>query len=307
MTFPPKGLLQGLSGDSQGQKGADAGHGLHIPKDLGGLAQLLFEWPIRQAPRLALPGCILAAAVIQAGMIILFSISYTTPSDNVPQAPQIYFLVPDSVAARQLAPWLAANDPAVFSPQYATRAALPAPPPLKYRPSYEEPPPPLLPLPVDPARAVEPPPIPLMTDMLKKKSLREKAASLLAPDQSAPALPRTLVRWQDGLAARVPVAPAAGAVVLQPVAASLPPALYEVGVSAEGIPMHCVLLDSTGDPASDETGSVWIHAQRFQPAAQESWGRVLIIWGAPVEPPGGAKATRQPSRPFPATPIPSKP
>ena len=133
MTLPPKGLLHGSSQDSQGPSEKGNGVRLHVPKDLGDLAHLLFEWPIRQAPRLALPGCILIAAIIQAGMIVLFSISYTTPSDSPPQSPQIYFLPPDSVAARQLAPWLEANDPAVFSPQYATLAALPAPPPLKYR------------------------------------------------------------------------------------------------------------------------------------------------------------------------------
>jgi len=53
-------------------------------------------------------------------------------------------------------------------------------------------------------------------------------------------------------------------------------------VSPEGLPMHCVLLDSSGDPESDEAGSVWIHAQRFQPADKDSWGRVLLLWGSPA-------------------------
>lgn len=111
----------------------------HLPKDLkelGELAHLLFEWPIHRAPRLALPACILVAAILQAGMIILFSISYSTPSEVQPNGPQIYFIPADSAAARQLGPWLAGNDPAVFSPLYGTRDVLPAPPPLKYIPSF---------------------------------------------------------------------------------------------------------------------------------------------------------------------------
>ena len=283
MTRPPKSLPQDASGASQGQRGEVFVHGLHVPKDLGQLAQLLFEWPIRQAPRLALPGCILIAASVQAGLIILFSISYTTPSDTAPQSPQIYFLLPDSAAARQLEPWLEANDPAVFSPQDATRAALPAPPPLNYRPSYEEPPPPLRPLPAAPLRTVELPSLPLMTGILQKKTDGSKTGALPAANHPLPAIPQTMVRWQDGLASRMPQASGGGIPLPQAAEASLQPALYEVGVSAEGSPMHCVLLDSSGDPNSDESGSVWIHAQRFQTADQESWGRVLIIWGAPAE------------------------
>ena len=285
MTLPPKGLLHGSSQDSQGPSEKGNGVRLHVPKDLGDLAHLLFEWPIRQAPRLALAGCILIAAIIQAGMIVLFSISYTTPSDSPPQSPQIYFLPPDSVAARQLAPWLEANDPAVFSPQYATLAALPAPPPLKYRPSYEEPPPPLRPLPAEPLQTVKPPSLPLieaMRQQLPGDSKNIASATRITPAQPVPALPKTMVHWQDALASRTLLTTPAETPLPQGVAVSLQPALYEVGVSANGIPMHCVLLDTSGDPASDEAGSIWIHARRFQPADQESWGRVLIIWGAPV-------------------------
>jgi hypothetical protein len=251
----------------------------HLPKDLkelGNLAHLLFEWPIRQAPRLALPGFILVAGIIQAATIGLFSISYKTPSESQPDSPQIYFIPPDSATARKLAPWLAANDPAIFSPQYDTRDAIPSPPPLKYRPSYEEPPPPLRPLPVETLLPLEPPALPEMANLLQKKTGRVIATA----SQPSQPLPPTLVRWKDDLAARplqtttVPPTPAGNA--------ALQPALYEVGVSPEGLPMHCVLLDSSGDPESDEAGSVWIHAQRFQPADKDSWGRVLLLWGSPA-------------------------
>ena len=133
-----------------------------VPLSPKELAQLLFEWPIRQSPRLALPTCILFAAIVQTGMIVLFSISYNSPSEGVPTVPQIYFLPPDSPAARQLDPWLEANDPAIFSPLRAVHDALLSPPPLKYRPSYEESPPPLRPLPPEVAAPMNPPQLPLI-------------------------------------------------------------------------------------------------------------------------------------------------
>jgi hypothetical protein len=251
----------------------------HLPKDLkelGELAHLLFEWPIRQAPRLAFPSCILLAAIIQAGTILLFSISYKAPSDIQPDSPQIYFIPPDSAAAKQIAPWLAANDPAVFSPQYDTRDALPAPPPLKYRPSYEESPPPLRPLPTEKNSPVEPPLLPQRTDILRKNTRR---ASPVPSATSRLTAPQTVVHWQDELGKRTL---AKAQPLPTPQSSAAQPALYEVEVSAEGIPMHCLLLESSGDQATDESGSIWIHAQRFLPADQPSWGRVLLLWGAPV-------------------------
>jgi hypothetical protein len=68
---------------------------------------------------------------------------------------------------------------------------------------------------------------------------------------------------------------------LHPLGATSRPSLYQVGISPEGIPLHCVLLESSDDPASDEAARIWIMARRFQPAEAESWGRVLILWGSP--------------------------
>jgi hypothetical protein len=248
-------------------------------RELEELAHLLFEWPIKQAPRLALPMFILLAAVIQAGMTVLFSINYGPPVEMQPAAPQVYFLPPESAVSRQLAPWLEANDPAVFSPQHAAKDALPAPPPLNYRPSYEEPPPPLHPLPPVAEKPLEPPTIPLGTGAGQRwveGGLAKQAgtAAALAP----PAL--TVVRWQDELAGRVASAEASMSPPT-PVSPTQQPSLYEVEVSPEGIPLHCFLLESSGDAAGDETGRVWILAQRLPPSEQSSWGRTLIQWGAP--------------------------
>ena len=258
------------------------------PRELGGLAHLLFEWPIRQAPRLTLPFCILLAAIVQGIMIFLFSISYKAPSGPRPESPQVYFLPPDSKAAIRLAPWLEANDPAVFSPQRAAGEALPALPPLNYRPSYMEPPPPLRPLPPEELPALQPPSLPLDAGVsgglvgLGKKSVRSPAVGVPVTDSRA----ATVVHWEDDLSSRI-------LVTLPPLSLGLPspPALahgrgaqesslYQVAVNEEGIPSHNVLIGTSGDAASDEAGKIWIQSARFQPADHVTWGRVLIIWGA---------------------------
>jgi hypothetical protein len=262
-----------------GHSETGGGRESHLAKEFEELAHLLFEWPIRQAPRLALPACILAAAIIQAAMVILFSISYQSPSARLPSSPQIYFLPIDSPVAHAIAPWLEANDPGVFSPQYDTRDALPAPPPLSYRPSYEEAPPAMRPLRFDPLEAVTPPMIPLMTGILIRNPKAPKHETNGTSSHTVE-IPPTVVHWQDALANRISLASPSVATVPQVSSNSEQPALYEVGISAEGIPMHCDLLESSGDPSADENGSVWIHAQRFQPTTHDSWGRVLILWGA---------------------------
>jgi len=258
--------------------------------ELAHLAQLAFEWPIRQAPRLMLPLCILGAGILQSLMVLLFSISYRIPSEKIPEAPLFYFLPPDSEAAHQMAPWLEANDPAVFSPLRAARTALPSLLPLKYRPSYEEPPPSLLPLRSEPDSTIQPP-LPPLTTPLQRVSQRmtdETKTTAASADDMTGVRSSTVVRWEDELSARRLVEDTGPSSVPVARARIIQPALYEVGVSSEGMSLHCVLMESSGDPASDEAARVWIMARRFQPQPQPqsqsveaiSWGRVLVLWGA---------------------------
>lgn len=255
-----------------------------VAKELGDLAQLLYDWPARKAPRLALPFFILLAAVVQAAGMILFSISYRTPGGEAPWSPQIYFLPPDSAAARQLAPWLAANDPAVFSPLHTAREALPAPPPLKYRPSYEEPPPPLKPLPEESPVTVEPPPIPVV-GIAPRRVVPATSVARAEGSPSSLLFPATVVRWQDELADRIQQS--ASAAETPPLARSSGscPSLYQVAIGPEGVPRHCVLTESSGNPEDDEAGRVWIMGRRFEPANRITWGRALVLWGAAATPP----------------------
>jgi len=276
------------------------------PRELGELAQLLLEWPIRQSPRLALPLCILMAAVVQTAIVVIFSISYEAPSAKPALAPRFYFLPPDSACARQLRPWLDGNDPALFAPGRATASALPPPPPLQYRPSYEEPPPQLLPLPESVEQPVEPPIPPASFTSPKSAgtaeggALRRSSPSPIASTPApapAPAAAPPRVRWLDELAARHPEGSGATLPSLPPGMSGTRPSLYQVAVGPEGLPMHCTLTDSSGNAEVDESGRAWIMGSRFQPANTLSWGRVLIPWEA-AEPKSQAKSQAK-SKPTP--------
>lgn len=273
------------------------------PRELGELAQLLFEWPIRQAPRLTLPLCILLAAVVQTAVVVIFSISYEPPAVKLALAPRFYFLPPDSASARQLGAWLDGNDPALFAPGRATASALP-PPPLKYRPSYDEPPPPLLPLPDRGGQQMEPPfpPSPFSASMLPgtesggvlRKSFPSPAPAAPHAMSAVAAVAAPVVRWLDELETRRPLGAGGTPPSPAPRMAATKPSLYQVSVGTEGIPMHCILTDSSGTAEADEVGRIWIMSSRFQPAGIPSWGRVLIPWEAFV-PNGPATATTKPA------------
>jgi hypothetical protein len=61
--------------------------------------------------------------------------------------------------------------------------------------------------------------------------------------------------------------------------------MYQVAVTPEGIPISCVLTESSGNPEADESGRSWILARRFSAAEGITWGRALIIWNSPLTPP----------------------
>lgn len=246
-------------------------------REIGEFAQLLFQWPIRRSPRLALPIFIMLAAVIQTGAMVLFSIGYATPRETPCVRPSFYFIPPGSEVAQRLAPWLDANDPAVFSPLRATAAAVPASPSVKYRPSYEDPPPPLRPLPPD----IEEPPAPPSPSQLRRASPPPAAA---ASPVAHPIRSGTSVQWMDGLGSRSPVMKTAAPSLPQGGRVPDHASQYQVAVGPEGVPLSCVLIDPCGDPAADEMGRSWILGCRYSPAETTSWGRVLLIWAQSQSP-----------------------
>ena len=103
-----------------------------------------------------------------------------------------------------------------------------------------------------------------------------------------------VVRWLDELETRRPVGTCATPPPPPPRVAVTKPSLYQVSVGTEGIPMHCILTDSSGNAEADEAGRIWIISCRFQPADTPSWGRVIILWEASV-PNSPATATTKPA------------
>lgn len=246
---------------------------VHLPQiSPGDLARLVFDWPVRQAPRLALPICIAAAGLLQAGVILLFSIRYPAPSAPAISSPQVYFLPPDSRSAKEISAWLEANDPAMFSPIRSSLESLPPPPPLRYRASYEEPPPQLRPLPVS-SEPLEPLPLPADGSAFQ---MPEKSVGSMA----AVAAAGTGLRWLDDLTNR-PLVPTKGDEAPPPRSAKCTQSpLFDVGIDAAGTPRHCLVLESSGDESVDESLRAWILSRHFVPAASPSWGRVQILWEA---------------------------
>ena len=257
----------------------------HLPR----LPQLLFEWPIRRAPRLALPFFIVVAGLIQAVVVVLFSIHYGVPEEKAPPQPRFYFLPPDSPVAVKIAPWLEAHDPSVFSPLRATERAVPAPPPLRYRPSYEDPPPPLRSLPSVEEPVSGPPDLPLAGEALRPPTMAGAPVPIAIPPTASDV---TLVRWLDGLASLRQSEEGATTPPLLPAGVTISrPSVYQVAVGPEGIPLSCVLTEPSGNPEADESGRVWILARRFTTAEGIAWGRALIVWKnlAPKPSPSQAK------------------
>jgi hypothetical protein len=109
------------------------------------LTRLLFEWPIKTAPRIALPLFIFLAALLHLSTVYFFNIVYEPPHVSKSTAAQIFFLVPNSLASQQLAPWLQANDPSIFSPLKTVQTNQPKIPASIYQ--LKQPPPTLHPLP----------------------------------------------------------------------------------------------------------------------------------------------------------------
>lgn len=254
------------------------------PQEIGELAHLLFEWPMRTSPRLALPFFILIAALIQAGVVFLFSIRYSPSAKSFHTPPAVYFLPSGSPIAKGAEPWLEGHDPSVFSPLRATATAIPEPPPLRYRPSYEDPPPALKGLPEEEPTPLLPPDYPFDGEPLVKPSRFPLTGIGDSSQSSTPPRPSTpsQIRWLDGLEGLARLSATEPRPLPPPSRAVSGPTLYEVSVGSGGFPLTCVVTQSCGDAATDEAGRAWILGNRFEAADLITWGRVQLLWSTPT-------------------------
>lgn len=239
------------------------------------LSTLLFEWPMKQAPRLAFPFFILLAALLHLSTIYLFNIVYQPSHVSKPVPAQILFLPPNSSMSQQISSWLRANDPSIFSPLKTvqqTRTALSS--------FIYEPGPVSLPLRPLPAPEKKDP-----SDLLPPTNEITLPSSLLFDNTSSapvvtPSLQQaTTIQLLDTLSTRS--AGKLGTPSLPPeVSLPLPPTTLTLNIDAEGIPRHVIVLQSCGNAAADEAASRWATSSHFAPADHETWGNVIIIWGS---------------------------
>lgn len=234
----------------------------------------LFNSPIKNAPRLALPFFIVLAAFLHLSTIYLFKIVYQPSHVSKPVPAQVFFLSPNSPSSQQIASWLKSNDPSIFSPLKTVQATRPALPSSIYDPqltSLSLHPLPLLPKnsaadllpptneiglpysttdhPVSTA-AVKIPAVQNLTIIKPCEELSMRATRFLG----APTLPKELNT-------------------------SLPPTQLTLNVDPEGTPRHVIVSQSSGNAAADEAASRWAMTLHFEKAEHETWGTLLVLWG----------------------------
>ncbi|MEI6416442.1 MAG: hypothetical protein WCO92_01840 [Verrucomicrobiota bacterium] len=238
------------------------------------LTTLLFEWPIKQAPRLALPFFILLAALFHLSTIYLFNIVYQPSHVSKPVPAQVLFLLPDSPLSQQISSWLKSNDPSIFSPLKTVQSARTSLPSSIYEPG-----PVALPLRPVPAPEKKDP-----TDLLPPTNEITPPSSPPVDNTSSlpivtPSLQQaTTIQLLDTLSARS--AGKLGTPSLPPeVNPPLPPTALTLNIDAEGIPRHVIVSQSCGNPTADEAASRWAMTTHFAPADHETWGQLLVIWG----------------------------
>lgn len=238
------------------------------------LSILLFEWPIKKAPRLALPFFIVLAALLHLSTIYLFRIVYQPSHVSKPTPAQVLFLLPHSSLSQQIASWLESNDPSIFSPLktvQTTRLPLPK--------SIYEPGPSSLPLRPLPSKHKK-----LFVDLLPPTnepalpaSRSNNTVSLTATDISTQQ--STTLQLSPLLSARI-AGPLGTPTLPSDITLPLPPTKLTLNIDAEGIPRHVIILQTCGNSMADEAASHWSMTLRFAKADHETWGTLLVIWGS---------------------------
>ncbi|OHE77631.1 MAG: hypothetical protein A3F67_10180 [Verrucomicrobia bacterium RIFCSPHIGHO2_12_FULL_41_10] len=258
---------------------------------------MLFEWPLKTSPRLALPLFLLLAVILHVSTIFLFNIVYDPPQVTKPVSAQILFLLPGSPASEKLSSWLQANDPAIFSPLKTAAAVRPKITPYIYQSHYILPLP-LRPLPSQEEKSIEPllpsnseitvPPtldpalfFPTNTFYADTNLNSTKQQWNLSNPQEILSIPtkKTSVRFFDNLTQRLPLVPLEAPVYPDSITTPLRPTELTINIDAEGIPRHAIIRQSSENPLADETATHWVMAQHFTPSSHENWGHILVLWG----------------------------
>ena len=244
------------------------------------VTNLLFEWPIKKAPRLALPFFIFLAVLLHFSTIYIFNIVYESPHASKIKTAQVFFLLPDSQASQQIAVWLQANDPAVFSPLKTIQHNHPKIPESIYQ--LSQPTPSLHPLP-DSHEDILTPLLPPTDELVLPKISLSPLNPSATKEVISPTIisTTTTVKLLEPLAHRAPTPIADLGYPSLPSGVSSPtqPTMLTVNIDSLGIPRHIIITQSSQNEAADEAATEWLMKRRFAPAKEETWGPLLIYWG----------------------------
>ncbi len=235
--------------------------------------KLLFRWPMKRAPRVGLPFFILLAALLHLLGNYCFNIIYPSPQRAQVQAAEVFFLPAGSPMSKQLAPWIQANDPALFSPLKIVQAHRPKIPTSIYLP--KQPLPLLHPLPSPKEETIE--------SLLPPTNESTLLPSPVSKNQSStPTLLPTSVQFSESITMYAPLLPSQLDHPNLPDGTQIPlhPTSLTLEIDASGLPLHAIIMQSSGSQAADEAARSWLLTRRFSPAQEEHWGRVLVYWGA---------------------------
>lgn len=240
------------------------------------LPRLLFDWPSRHNVHLALPLLLVASVLIHAGGLAVLQIAQPRSQTSGIHPAQVWFVPRNSPEARQLAPLLAAEDPALFSPAHDTfssRLPLPA---TAYAPSFDEGTPSLL-----PARAGS------ASERLPEAALTGPLTDRLTPSAPPAALrpgPPTRISLGGELQGRTLTSSEPPAFSAPP-KVGLKPAEFLVCAAPDGLILHIFPQNSSGYEALDRAALRYLASSRFDtsPGQTPAWGTATFLWGNDVQ------------------------
>jgi len=234
----------------------------------------IFAWPSRHNVHLVFPLMLIFSFLLHASCVLLFSVTYPRSKSAAPKSAEVFFLQPGSREEAALAPFLNAEDPALFSPGQVFGRHVWKLPETAYVPSFDVKSPSLEPLPPGAAQPMLPP-------VSEAEFVGLKAPP---PISGTPGLATTM-RLGGGLAGRS-FTPPAGFAFTAP-GQALTPTSFMVAVSPDGLPMHLIPLPqaTSGSDSLDRAALRYLAGTRFaaDPAAHDSvWGTATFLWGADV-------------------------
>jgi len=240
---------------------------------------LLFAWDSPGRAKFAIILFVVLSLIAHALCFYVFQIVYPPTVAILPAPARVTLITPGSEDGRRLLRWMDAEDPALAFTTYRPReATLPALPTAEHVPSYY---------------AVEPTlqEIPPIKRDLSIPSCHPVGAVKLGHPKSTRAMPgvKTSVSFSNEF--DVFGVPVVAETKFTASNLETPATIrFRVAVNNFGEIRYCLPMDSSGDPALDEQGRLYVLRCRFSEAARSTdkadsfltWGIATVQWGSDI-------------------------